>query len=99
MAIDAPGTPVAASVPPHPSKVARFTLKAKSCFSWTVEQMIEEFLRDLREGKVNPQGAVIVFTEADPAGGITVRTWRAQLGWCEEHTFLRIACDDAIRRK
>lgn len=67
-----------------------------SCFAWTPLQMLEEFARAIRAGEEAPKGMVIVYTEVQPDGRTKVYSWRAQVGWAEEYTYLEVAQQDCI---
>lgn len=82
-----------------PASVTPIATKAMSCFAWSVEQMLEAMLQDIREGKVRPNAAVIVFTEENPDRTYDIRTWRAQMTWPEEYAYLGIAQEKAVNRK
>lgn len=77
--------------PRAPSVVPMHTRDKASCFVWTPEQMLEEFLRAIRAGEETPEGMLIVYTERHPDGSVSVHSWRAKLGWCEEYTYLGAA--------
>lgn len=75
--------------------------KSQSCFAWTPRQMLEDFIRAIDAGEECPRTMVIVYTEQHADGSSSVHSWRAQLGWCEEYTYLEVAqqkCLDQQRR-
>ena len=78
-------------------KIVPIASKSTSCHSWSVEQMLEEMLRDIRAGKVMPAAAVLVYTVENPRGGHSVHSWRAQMGWTEELAYLEVAKDQTMR--
>lgn len=78
-----------------PAEVTPLSSKATSCFTWSVEQMLEDALAEIRSGKLTPKGAVITFA-IEEAGRIRVHSWRAQLSWTEEFTYLHIARESAV---
>jgi hypothetical protein len=80
-------------------KVLQFADKADTCFAWTVEQMLEEALRQIRAGEITPASAVIVFLDKPPGTtAVDAYSWRAQLTWQEEYTYLAIAQASCLRR-
>lgn len=76
-----------------------FANKAKSCFSWTPQQMAEAFCADIASGEIKPESAIIVFTELSPDGkSRDIRTWRSQMEWAEEYAYLGIAQEKSVNR-
>lgn len=85
----------------RPAVIPMHSREKASCFSWTPLQMLEEFARAIRAGEEVPGGMLIVYTEKHADGSVSVHSWRAQLGWCEEYTYLEVAqqkCLDGQRR-
>ncbi len=85
---------------PRLANVTPISAKAQSCFSWSVEQMLEAALAEIRAGTLAPQSAILVWAVPNdtPKGTFQIRCWRAQLGWAEEYAYLGIAQEHAINR-
>ncbi len=85
------------AVPAARPKVTSIATKSASCHAWSVEQMLEAMLEDIRDGKLAPTAATIIYTVENPQGGHSVHSWRAQMSWTEELAYLHIAQDQTIR--
>lgn len=84
-----------------PASVTPITSKSNNCFAWTPRQMLQEFIDAIDRGEEAPKGMVIVYSEELPDKGVHVHSWRSQVSWCEEYTFLEVAqqkCIDDKRR-
>lgn len=87
--------------PREPQKVTPLSAKSPSCFSWTPRQMLLEFVAAIDRGEELPKGMVIVYSVENADQSISVHSWRAQLNWTEEYTFLEVSqqkCIDEKRR-
>lgn len=82
-----------------PAKVTQFASKSDSCFAWTPRQMLEQMIEAIDQGLESPSGMVVVFTEEQPDKRVRVRSWRSQLEWTEEYTYLQIAQQNCIDQK
>jgi hypothetical protein len=83
------------------TKVVAISDKSTSCFSWTPRQMLQAFINAIDAGEEVPAGMVVIYTEVKPDKSTSVHSWRAQVSWVEEYTYLEVAqqkCLDTQRR-
>jgi hypothetical protein len=78
-------------------RVVPFASKATSAHAWSVVQMLEELLADVKAGRVPMESAIVVYTVPTGHGDIQVHSWRAQVGWAEEYAYLGIAQAQCLR--
>lgn len=64
--------------------------------AWTPEQLVAEFLEEIRSGKVNPANLMVFFTELTEQGGHKPRTWHANMGHAERIAFCNLEIQRAI---
>ncbi len=79
--------------------IKSFAAQASSNYAWTVEQMLEQALADVRAGTLHPTKALIAFFEEDPKDKSTsVDCWRARLDRAEEIALLALVQHNALDR-
>ena len=79
--------------------IRSFASQSPSNYAWTVEQMLEQALADIRAGTLNPTKAMITFFEEDPKTKSTsIDSWRARIDRDEEIALLALLQHNAIER-
>ena len=79
--------------------VKSFAEQSPSNYAWTVEQMLEQALADIRAGKLNPTKAMLCFFEENTKDRSTsIDNWRARIDRDEEIALLALLQHNAIDR-
>ena len=80
------------------SNVLEFSEKATTCYAWTVEQMLDAALEDIRTGKIKPSKAMFIFFETTPNNDLIEGMWRAQIDRAEEIALMELVKQKSINR-
>lgn len=81
-----------------PLKIVPISSKSASSASWTPEQLLEEFLADLRAGKIHPANLLVYWMddEGNPDGRLSPRRWIANVSRSEEIAFHTLGIHRAV---
>ena len=64
--------------------------------AWTPAQLLDELRAAIECGEIDPLSMIVVFTEPRGDGRIGIRSWRANMSWTEEFTYLGLAQHDCL---
>ncbi len=78
-------------------KIVPIASKHPSGDAWSPVQLLEEFLADVKAGKIAPIKLSLQYVEVTPAGSWLPRSWQAGCSRSEEIALLEIAKTNAIQ--
>lgn len=84
---------------PRPRNVVPFASKSPSNYAWTPLQLLEQLLEDVKAGTVKPSAILTVLVVENDQGGFALESWRSQMDWTEEFTYLEIARQQVLRNR
>ena len=90
---------VAGEPPPRPRNVIPFASKSPSNYAWTPIQLLEQLLEDVKAGLVKPASVLAILVVENDQGGFALESWRSQMDWTEEFTYLEIARQQVLRNR
>lgn len=73
-----------------------FAERRGTSHAWTTLQMLEAMVEEIKSGKIEPIGAILVVAYETENKRTSFHTWRAGLSWEEEYAYLGIAKDDCL---
>lgn len=80
-----------------PAKLVPLSSKSTNSATWSPEQALEEFLADLRAGKVAPVKMILLFfEEGERKHALHPHCWYVNINPCEEVALLAMAQHRAI---
>lgn len=81
---------------PDHLKIVPIATKSDNCATWNGEQMVSEFLGDIKNGSIKPTKMLIVWFSEDADGMLRPHRWFANLTKSEEVAMLVLAQHIAI---
>lgn len=60
-------------------KVIPISDKSKSCYSWSPDQCVTQFLDEIRSGKIEPTKIMILWFDEAKDGGLHPHSWFSQI--------------------